>query len=574
MLSGELTVHRVYAHTGWRLIDDDWVFLHAGGAIGPDGAVAGVEVALKGPLSRISLPDPPQGAELHEAISAALALLDLLPPDVAFPLLGAVGLAPLRELLGEDAPDFVPWLHGPSGTFKSELQALGQAFFGDFSRQSLPVNFSATPNAVERFLFEAKDALLAIDDYHPASDRREQQAMDQAANRLLRASGNRAGRARMYADTRLRSAMTPRALPIVSGERLPQGHSSSTRMFPIAVTKGAIDSAKLKQAQQQKRRYPLAMAGYLHALAKRFERGRDTLPTRFQALREESQQIGGHRREPGQVAHLLLGLETFLEFAVANEVLTRDVAEDQMQHARAVLLDLAREHAEALAEEVPEQLFLRVLSDGFAGKNAYLEGAKGGRPGDPEHWGWETVSRPDQFGMEREALQHPHRAVLVGVLDGDWLLLYPTQVYSFVVEAARAAGRTFPVDKRTLMHRLDEAGLIEPKLEGKHRRREVNAWINGRTRRVIKLRRDALEPPLSTSQDREEREGREGVHHTAEFDGRAPSRSTGMTAGTGKDGEAEIHDEEANLPNLPALPGNGEERPTRLELGEVVEWSA
>jgi hypothetical protein len=149
-------------------------------------------------------------------------LLDLLPPHVAFPLLGAVGLAPLRELLGEDAPDFTLWLHGPSGTFKSELQALGQAFFGDFSRQSLPVNFSATPNAVERFLFEAKDALLAIDDYHPASDRREQQAMDQVANRLLRGAGNSSGRARMYADTRLRPPLIPRALPVVSGERLPE----------------------------------------------------------------------------------------------------------------------------------------------------------------------------------------------------------------------------------------------------------------------------------------------------------------------------------------------------------------
>jgi hypothetical protein len=493
---------------------------------------------------------------------------------VAFPLLGAVGLAPLRELLGEDAPDFTLWLHGPSGTFKSELQALGQAFFGDFSRQSLPVNFSATPNAVERFLFEAKDALLAIDDYHPASDRREQQAMDQVANRLLRGARNSAGRARMYADTRLRPAMTPRALPIVSGERLPRGHSSSARMFPIAVTKGAIDPAKLKRAQQQKSRYSRAMAGYLHALAKRFERGRDTLPTRFQALREESQQIGGHRREPGQVAHLLLGLKTFLDFAVANEVLTRDAAEDRLRHARSVLRDLAREHGEALAEEVPEQLFLRLLADGFAGKSAYLEDPDGGRPDGAEHWGWETVSRPDQFGMERESLQHPHRAALVGVLDGDWLLLYPTQVYAFVVGAARGAERIFPVDKRTLLHRLDEAGLIETTREGTHRRREVNAWINGRTRRVIKMRREALEPAVSTSQDREEREGREGVYRSAESNGGAPFRSTRMIVGTGKDGEAEIHDEEANLPKLPGLPGNGEERQTHQELGEVVEWSA
>jgi hypothetical protein len=227
-----------------------------------------------------------------------------------------------------------------------------------------------------------------------------------------------------------------------------------------------------------------------------------------------------------------------------------------------------------MAEEVPEQLFLRLLGDGFAGKSAYLEDAKGGRPSDAEHWGWEIMTRTDQYGIEQESLQHPHRATLVGMLDPDWLLLYPNQVYSFVVEAARAAGRTFPVDKRTLLNRLDEAGLIETKLEGKHHRREVNEWINGRTRRVIKLRREALEPPPTTSEEREEREGREGVHRGGESAGGALSRSTGKTTQAGKDDAAEMRDEEPSLPNLPGLPGDGEERQTRLELGEVVEWSA
>jgi hypothetical protein len=103
------------------------------------------------------------------------------------------------------------------------------------------------------------------------------------------------------------------------------------------------------------------------------------------------------------------------------------------------------------------------------------------------------------------------------------------------VGAARGAERIFPVDKRTLLHRLDEAGLIETTREGTHRRREVNAWINGRTRRVIKMRREALEPAVSTSQDREEREGREGVYRSAESNGGAPFRSTRMIVGTGKD---------------------------------------
>lgn len=245
ILSGDIPLRRVYAHTGWRRIGDVWVYLHGTGAIGPDGPISGVEVGLRGPLSRFALPDPPDHQNLIVAIRAALQLLTLLPSEIAYPLLGATWLAPLRELLVDAAPDFVLWLHGPSGTFKSELLALGQGFYGDFTRLTLPVNFSSTANAVERFQFEAKDALLTVDDFHPAGDLREQQSMNQVANRLLRGAGNLAGRARMRADTTLRPALAPRCLVIASGERLPEGHSTIARMHPVAVAPGAIHQRHL-----------------------------------------------------------------------------------------------------------------------------------------------------------------------------------------------------------------------------------------------------------------------------------------------------------------------------------------
>jgi hypothetical protein len=370
LLSGEIPLRHVYAHTGWRLIDGLWVYLHGAGAIGSEGVVPGVEVGLRGPLARLALPVPPAGEELIEAVRRAFYLLELLPPEVGYPLLGTTWLAPLRELLGHDAPDFVTWLHGPSGVFKSEVQALAQGFYGDFSRQTLPVNFSATPNAVERFLFEAKDALLVIDDFHPASDPREQQAMNQVANRLLRGAGNLAGRARMRADTTLRAALIPRGLAIASGERLPEGHSAVVRAFPVAVAPGAIDPRHLAVAQEQRLHYPAALAGYLEFLARRFGELQETLPVRFQDLRGELQVAGNHQREPGQLAHLLLGLEAFLDFAVEIGAMAVEIKETHLHRARVALLAQAREHAAIQTDEAPVQLFLRYLADGFAGKRA------------------------------------------------------------------------------------------------------------------------------------------------------------------------------------------------------------
>jgi hypothetical protein len=573
-LSGEISEHRVYAHTGWRRINGLWVFLHGHGAIGPEGSIRDVEVGLRGPLSRLALPDPSEGHARLDALSAVLQLLELLPPEIAYPLLGATWLAPLRALLGHDAPDFVAWLHGPSGSFKSELLALAQGFYGDFSRSTLPVNFSATANALERFLFEAKDALLAVDDFHPAGDLREQQAMNQVANRILRGAGNLAGRARMRADTTLRPALDPRCLAIASGERLPEGHSSIARMMPIAVPPGAIDKASLTQAQDNRHHYPFALASYLQSLAQRFDMLQAMLPQQFRALRAELQVTGSHRREPGQLAHLMLGLETFLGFAADCGAMTESDVDAHLRQAQESLLGHAREHTLAQTEEAPAQLFLRYLTDGFAGKRIYLEDKQGETPIDAEVWGWERSAQGDSFGMPQEGWRHGSAAQLVGVLDDDWLLLYPEQVYQFVVGAARAAGRTFPVDQNSLMRRLDEAGLIATEFEGSERRRKVNVWIGGATKRVLKLRRSAVIPASSSVENREDREGREERDDLAQSCGAlepSPSQSSGNGPEPGKVLPADNAATTPVLPGLPGLPGFHHEEDS-VEREEMVEW--
>ena len=66
-----------YLHTGWREIGGQWVYLHAGGAIGPEGALSGFEVELAGSLGRVHLPEPPVGTGLVVAVRASLQLLSL-----------------------------------------------------------------------------------------------------------------------------------------------------------------------------------------------------------------------------------------------------------------------------------------------------------------------------------------------------------------------------------------------------------------------------------------------------------------------------------------------------------------
>jgi hypothetical protein len=336
------------------------------------------------------------------------------------------------------------------------------------------------------------------------------------------------------------------------------------------VERGTITPDQLRRAQAERFRYSQAMAGYLQFVAQRFDALQAELPARFQALRTDLQVTGSHRREPGQVAHLLLGLETFLDFAVVIGVITVESRDARLDEAREILLAHASEHADSQAEEAPEQVFLRLLAGGFAGKRAYLEHKQGGVPSDPEQWGWE---RRDGDGWESAVWQHPASAQLVGVVDDDWLLLYPEPAYQFVAGAARNGGRVFPIEEKTLVRRLDEAGLLATEFEGGKRRRKVNVYIGGRTQRVLKLRADALDAAAPSKSGEEGEEWEEPRQHKEHY-GEGCSQLGGNGPECGKTMQREIDGAEPNLPTLPTLPTSAqEEQQARLEFVEVGEWS-
>src|SRR5262249_9470141 len=139
-VSGDVPVHRVYAHTGWRTLEDGRrVYLHSGGAIGAEGVIDGVEVELPDALAHYVLPRPPAGAERAAAARASLALVDLAPAPIAVPLLAAT----YRAALG--TTDFCLHFSGETGVFKTEVVALAQQHFGSgLDARHLPASWRST----------------------------------------------------------------------------------------------------------------------------------------------------------------------------------------------------------------------------------------------------------------------------------------------------------------------------------------------------------------------------------------------------------------------------------------------
>src|SRR5262249_37323752 len=109
LLSPQIAHRQVYTHTGWRYVGGDYIYLHAGGAIGKEGMRNDIAVRPGQALSAYQLPAPPAGEEARAALRASLALLDVAPDILTIPLYAALW----RTLLG--SVDFSVHLTGPTG---------------------------------------------------------------------------------------------------------------------------------------------------------------------------------------------------------------------------------------------------------------------------------------------------------------------------------------------------------------------------------------------------------------------------------------------------------------------------
>jgi hypothetical protein len=482
-LSGEIAERRYFAHTGWREIEGEWAFLHAGGAIGPIGPLTGIEVAMgDGRLGDFVLPDPPADEALARAVRVSLRFLHLAPPEIAYPLLAAV----YRAVLGEAVPvDLSVNLVGPTGAYKTELTALIQAHFGSaFNGRSLPGNWSSTENTLEKQAFLSKDAVFTVDDFAPAGTTADVARLHRTADRLLRAQGNRSGRGRMRPDGTLRPEYYPRGLIVSSGEDTPRGQSLRARILVSEISPGEVDLNVLTEMQRAGAEGILAaaMSGYVRYLASRMSGLKENLPARQKELRAIG--VGAHARTPDVVASLALGLESFLQFASEVGAVTKSEAGELWDAGWKALVDAAAAQAEHQASEEPTRQFRELLEAAIAGGDAHLADAKEDeKPDNPGRWGW-------RYGLDE---WRPRGRRIGWLADDGSVLLEPGVAFAVAQRAARDQGVALLVAQRTMWKRLHEKGLLASR-DVTRGRNTTRATINGNRKTVVHLVPGALLP--------------------------------------------------------------------------------
>jgi len=503
-LDGDVPRCTVYRYTGWKNINDQWHYLTGNGAINADGLVNSVQVDLGvGHMSRYSLPPPLVGDSLNKAASDALMLLDICPkkPHIGTTLLAAVFRAPLDEC---HPTDYVIWLHGLTGSRKSAIAAIPQAFFGKFTDRSFPANWSDSVNDSEMKAHQAKDAVFVIDDFKPSVSPMEASKLYGAAERFIRNTGNRAGRGRRDSNMQAKAAPYNRSMTLSTAEELPRGPSLLGRLLILELTRSDVDNAVLTQLQEAVDRgsYSGLMASYLQWLAPRIDDLKKNLSVLVKQERNKAIQNGfasSHPRAPEIYANLVVGSITFLTFFKEAGIIDNDQRSALMMAIEKNLRQVFTEQGAYLSEQDETERFLQILRSVLSSGQGHISDRldQGPPKSRPFSWGWREDKKDIVGDRNYKPMGDCMGWYAIGSSNNpDELWLQQETVFKSVQQFARAQGDAFLLQPSTLWRRMLDRGLIvhtEVDAYNKTTKTTVKRVVAGRKIRVMVLSAELIE---------------------------------------------------------------------------------
>jgi hypothetical protein len=440
--------HHAYLHTGWSEADGRCVYMHAGGGIGEQGNNPELVVELPIKLASYKLPEPPEGRALIASLDTTLKTLQVAPPKFTYPLFAAA----FRSVLGP--ADCSIFLAGQTGTGKSEIAAIFQQFFGaGMNAKNLPAGWESTANALESLSHTVKNALMVIDDFVPRGGSNDVSRLNQIADRILRGQGNNSGRARMGADTTIRAPKSPRGLIVGTGEDVPRGHSLRARLVILQFGLADMVWTKLTECQHAAREgvYASTMAAFIKWIAPRMPAMGARIEEVLADYRERWNALG-HKRTPGNLANLAVGLEMFLEFAQEAGALTAKAAEHIRQESENAFIAIAKDQGKELENGEPCQMFLETLTAAIGSGAAHVAATDGQQPPSAGRWGW----RQDQSDLANWRPQ----GVRVGWVEDDDIYIEPQSAYKVVNQFFGSTAECINISLSTLKRRLKQQSKL------------------------------------------------------------------------------------------------------------------
>lgn len=468
-LSRNIRTLTVYTHTGWRLIDGVWSYLHSGGAITPTGNRTDVAIRLPSNLRMFHLPDPPVEPQIPEtdavadAFNTVFTFMNAFPKFATIPLLGGIFAAVLGSL------NYSIYVLGESGSFKSELTALGQSFFGPgFNSSNFPANW--TNDSVNNLLakmFLAKDAWLVIDDFVTIGQKLYDDKQHAKAEQILRAAANRSGRGRAGTKGSVADGPSkdPRGMLVSSGETLPNGGSLQNRTFIVTLKKGDIKKQNLSAMQRLRGegKFAASLSAFIHFIAGDYEQIIKDFKARCEQLRDEllastDEANQNHARQPTTLTHLAASWEVWLKAAETKRVITSAQKEELWREVWKTLVQQIDSQKDQQSTQNPADYFLVLLRSALLAGKAHLATVEGKEPQTPYRYGWRNKQPLGQC---------------VGWVESPYIYLQPENSYQIAAAQAISLGEGIPINQKILFERMDDRGMLAKKEAGHGRQARV-----------------------------------------------------------------------------------------------------
>jgi hypothetical protein len=317
------------------------------------------------------------------------------------------------------------------------------------------------------------------------------------ADRLLRAQGNQAGRARLSTDGTLHPATAPRALIVSTGEDVPRGRSLRARILVLEMGPDALNWDVLGTCQRQAAcgLYAAALAGYLQRLARRYDRIARMRRHWLARLRHLAG-VAGHKRTPEGVANLLIGLHLALGYGRAIGELSVGEARTLWHEGWSALRLLGIRQPPHHDVADPAGRFLDLLRGAIASGAAHVATGTGGFPGAPQTWGWSQGSAGSLGDRSEEWIP---RGTRVGWVDGADLYLDLDRSYEASRECGRRVGEPPALSVRTVCKRMAQQNLLVT-VDPARETLTVRRVLEGLRRNVLHLDTETLIDPHAFDQ--------------------------------------------------------------------------
>ena len=416
-------------------------YLHANGSIGDSDILCDLPEELQQySLSRCSV----TREEQISAFKASLSFLDSHDMRVTYPLYAFTFAAPIMRIVRDAVGDMgllAFFLRGLSQNGKSTLAGTATSHFGFFDPTTPPTSFESTWNRNELLSFLLKDCILWIDDFHPKGNRKQADEQREQFNSIARAAGDRAVRGRLDSNSDLKRSYKPRCLFLITGEDDPGiTQSGIARIFTVDVKKSRKNIDDLRTAARNGT-LSRAMSDYISYLIRNYDSSVEFFRSMYSQIYAQMKESLGEFRLTKQAALLMVSLSMFLKYALENNLISNDKAEEIYKNGEKNIIDVALENDEDINENDPAAKFIRYLIPMIANKEVFTIDIDGLTANDKDHY---TL-----FNSER-----------IGWHDRDFFYLEPNRVYEEMLKKLDKNDDSLGKTKKRLFHELLEKGYI------------------------------------------------------------------------------------------------------------------